>query len=255
MAKEVKLTAKKRDVSGTHTARRLRREGSMPAVICDEKGHAESIQVNVHEFERMLHLHGRENLILDLTVEGDKARRVFLKEVQHDPVEGNVLHADFVEISMTRKIRVGIATRLIGEPVGVSQQGGVLEHVLREVEVECLPGDLVDSIDVDVSALDIGDTLLVRNLKIDPKLTLLTGPDVAVATVAAPRQEEEVVAEAAAVEGAEPEVITAKKEGEEGAEGEAAKPGKGEKEGKAKPEAKGKPEAKAPAEKAGTEKK
>ena len=257
MAKEVKLTAQKRAGSGSHAARRLRKEGVMPAVVCDEKGHAESIQVNIREFERMLHKHGRENLILDLTIDGGNARRVFLKEIQHDPVRGDVLHADFVEISMTRKMRVGIPTRLMGEPLGVSQQGGVLEHVLREIDVECLPTDLIDSIDVDVSALEIGDTLLVRDLKVDPKLTVLTGPDVAVATVAAPRKEEEVVAEVAAVEGAEPEVITAKKEGEEGAEGEAEKPGK-EKEGKEKEGKEGKekqPKEKAPKEKEGKEKK
>jgi len=194
-----------------------------------------SIQIDTHTFEMMLSRHAGENLLIDIDIEGEGVRKVLLKDVQQGPVKGELLHVDFLEISMTRKMRVMIPVEFVGEPAGVSQEGGILEHVLREVEVECLPGDLVESIPVDVSALKIGGSLLVRDLKIDPKLTLLTSPDVAIASVTAPRAEVVTAeAEAVAVEGAaEPEVIGKKEEGEEGEEKAPAKgekaPAKGEK--------------------------
>ena len=226
--KESKLVAESRDVAGSAASRRLRRDGRVPGVINNEKGEAQWIRLNRHDFELMLHRHVSENLILDLAVDGKTEKKVLLKEVQHDPLTGHVLHADFVEISMTRKMRIGISIKLIGEPLGVSQQGGILEQSLRTLEVECLPTDLMEEIEVDVSALEIGSSLLVRDLKIDPKLTVLTPEDLAVASVTAPRAEEVPVAEAA-VEGAvpgEPELVGErgkKEEGEEAAEAAGAK--------------------------------
>jgi large subunit ribosomal protein L25 len=217
---ESTLVAESRDVAGTAASRRLRRDGRIPGVINNEKGESQWIRLNRHDFELMLHRHVSENLILDLEVDGRTGKKVLLKEVQHDPLTGHVLHADFVEISMTRKMRIGISIRLVGEPVGVSQQGGILEHSLRTIEVECLPTDLVEEIDVDVSALEIGSSLLVRDLKVDPKLTVLTTGDLAVASVSAPRAEEVPAAEAA-VEGAapgEPEIVGEKGKKEEGEE-------------------------------------
>lgn len=242
MAKEIKLAVQKRAAAGSSAARRLRRSGWLPAVVCNNKGRAESVQINARDFEKILHQRRGENILFDLTVDGGTDRRVLLREVQRDPVLDEVIHADFVEVSMTRKMRVGIQIRLLGEPVGVSQQGGILEQVLRELEVECLPGDIVESIDVDVSGLNLNQAIPVRDLKVDPKLTVLTSGDLAVATVTEPRKEEEITPEVAAVvEGAEPEVLTAKKEeGEEGAEGE-EKAEKGEK-GEKKPAAGKEPE-------------
>jgi len=238
---ESKLVAELRDTAGSAVSRRLRRTGWIPAVVNNDKGEAQWIQLNRHNFELLLHRHVSESLILDLAVAGKDAKKVLLKEVQHDPVTGHSLHADFVEISMTRKMRIGIAIKLVGEPVGVSQEGGILEQSLRTLEVECLPTDLVEEIEVDVSALAIGHSILVRDLKLDAtKLTVATPGDLAVASVAAPRAEEAPVVEAA-VEGAaatEPELVDAKgktEEGEEGAE-EAAAPAK--KPGKEKEKAK-----------------
>jgi large subunit ribosomal protein L25 len=249
MAKEITLTADKRTASGSSAVRTLRKQGLLPAVVYGEKG-ARSIQLNSHGFETLLKHHRSENLIIDLSVAGEAAVKVLLKEVQHGPVFEELLHADFVEISMTKKMRVMIPVRCAGEPVGVSQEGGILEHVLREIEVECLPGDLVESFALDVSALKIGSTLMVRDLVVDPKFTVLSAGDMAIATVVAPRAEEVVAEAAAPVEGAaagtEPEVIGKKKEeGEEEAEG---KEGAGEK----KPGDKGE---KKPAEKKAEEKK
>ncbi len=231
MAKEIKLSASKREGRGTAAAKTLRRSGWMPAVVYGEKG-SRSIQVNRHAFDAMLQHHTGENLIVDLDIEGEGTTKALLREVQHEAVMGGVLHADFVEISMTRKMRVTIPIVLKGEPVGVSQQSGILEHVLRHLEVECLPGDLVDSVAVDVSNLGLGHTLMVRDLTLDAKLHLLTAGDVAVATVVAPREEkvEEAAPGAEGAAAAEPEVIGKKKEEGEEQEGEAKAEPKPEKE-------------------------
>lgn len=223
MAKEIKLSANKRETSGSSAAKALRKTGWMPAVVYGEKG-ARSIQINRHNFDLMLKHHASENLIVDLDVEGDAPVKALLREVQHEAVLGHPLHADFIEISMTKKMRVSIAITLVGDPVGVTQQGGILEHVMRTLEVECLPMDLVETFTVDVSGLALGKTLMVRDLTIDPKFTVLTAGDVAVATVVAPREEKVETPEAAAEAAATPEVVGKKKE--EG-EGEAAAAAKG----------------------------
>lgn len=213
MAEKNSLVAAKRNVSGSANARRLRGAGKLPCMLNESGGESRLLQIDHHNFDLMLQHHRSENMILDLEVDGEKSKKVLIKEVQHDPVSGDILHADFVEVSMTKKMRVHIPLVLVGEAVGVTQQGGILDHLLRELEVECLPTDLPDGIDVDVSALEIGNTILVGAVKVDPKLTVLTAKDVAVAGVSAPAVEEEPVPEEA-VEGAEgqPEVIGEKKE-------------------------------------------
>jgi len=218
MSKEMKITAQKRLVSGSSSVQRLRKQGLLPGVIGTSKGESRLIQMNRHDFDMFLRHHRSESLILDLDIEGDKTRKVLLKEVQHHPVSDMILHVDFIEVSMTKKMRVNIPVRLIGEPVGVTSEGGVLDQLIRSVEVECLPGDLVEGIEIDVSALKVGDAILVSQIKVDPKLHILTNGSVAVANVSIPKVIEEVTEEAAAVPG-EPEVIGAKKEGEEGEEG------------------------------------
>ncbi|MFA5042716.1 MAG: 50S ribosomal protein L25 [Kiritimatiellia bacterium] len=234
----IKLAASKRDVCGSHRVNRLRKTGVLPGIVYDTKGQSQPIQIKRHEFELLLRKRADENLIMDLVLDDAAPRKVLLKDVQRDHIHDHLTHVDFLEISLTRKLRVPVAIRLTGEPFGVTQEGGILEHLARTVDVECLPLDIVKEFALDVSQLKIGDSLFVRDLKIDrEKLTVLTAPDIAVASVLMPHVEEEVKPEEAAAEGAaEPEVIGAKKEGE--AEG-AAKEG---------PEAKGK-ETEAKAEK------
>ena len=238
MAKEIKLSASKRETSGTSASKAMRRTGFVPAVVYGEKA-ARSIKINTREFDSMITHHSSENLIVDLDVDGDVIKAL-LREVQHDVLMGAVLHADFLEISMTKKMRVTISIDLTGEPSGVSQQGGILEHLLRQVEVECLPGDLVESFEVDVSELGLGKTMMIRDIKLGDKYTVLTAGEVAVATVVAPREEK--VDEAAAAAAAAPEVIGKKKEdaaaeGAASAKG-AAAPAKGDKKDEKKPAAK-----------------
>jgi len=211
MSNGTKLAVQRRSIKGTGPVRRLRKEGLTPAVIYNDQGKSEAIQLNTHELGKILRRHVGEHLLFDLDIDGE-ARNALLKEVQHDSVDGSIQHADFIEVSMTKKMRVGVPIRLVGEPVGVSQQGGILEHLLRELAIECLPGDLVERIDIDVAGLALGSTLLVRDVKVDEKLSIVTAAEVAVATVIALKKEEEAPAEAGAAAAGEPEVITAKKE-------------------------------------------
>ena len=240
MAKEIKLAASKRDTSGTSAAKAMRRTGFVPAVVYGDKA-AYSIKINIREFDSMITHHSSENLIVDLDVDG-KVIKALLREVQHDVLMGAVLHADFLEISMTKKMRVTITIELKGEPLGVSQQGGILEHLLRQVEVECLPSDIVESFEVDVSELGLGKTMMIRDIKLGDKYTVLTAGDVAVATVVTPREEkvDEAAVAAAAAAAATPEVIGKKKEegAVEGAAAKGAAPAKGEKKEEKKPAAK-----------------
>jgi large subunit ribosomal protein L25 len=246
--KETKLIAKTRTEKGGGASGRLRRTGWFPAVVYGEGRPGVDIQLNEHDFVMMLRSHRSENMIVDLAVEGrDKPFKVMLKAMQHHPISGRVIHVDFYEVSMTRKIEVEVPVRLTGVPTGVANEGGILEHVLRALTVQCLPGDLVEEFELDVSGLSIGKNLRVRDVKLDAaKYKVLNDADQVVAAVAAPRTEEEEKAEAeaeAAVAAAGPEVLTEKKEeeGEEGAEkGKEAK-GAGK---EAKPAAK---DAKAPA--------
>jgi large subunit ribosomal protein L25 len=228
MVKELKISAEPRDQRGTSAARRLRKMGLLPAIVYGEGAGVEMIQVKEHELSQMLRYHASTNVLMDLAVGGQPARKVLLQDVHQHPISGRFLHADFRLISMTKRLRIKLPIKLTGEPVGVSQQGGILEHILHEVEVECLPEHIVEHVALDVSGLSIGDHLTVTNLNLDPaKYHALTGADVAVAAVSAPRAEEEVAPAAEAAEGAaaaEPEVIREKKDAEdEAAEGDEKK--------------------------------
>lgn len=224
MAESTKIVAETRETKGTSASRGMRRDGMLPGIVYSSDTKSTCIQLNRHDFEVMLHHHKSEHLIMDLVVDGKEPLKVLLKEVQHHPVSGDVLHADFMEISMTEKMIVPIRVVLTGEPVGVVQQGGILEQMLREIEVECLPSDLVEQVELDVSGLEIGDSLLVKDVSVGSKIDVLTSGDVAVASVMAPRVEEEPE-EGEDAEGGE---------GEEAAEGEGKEGKKGQEEGDGK---------------------
>ncbi len=213
MAEDMKLVVQSRETSGSANARRLRRSGFIPGVLMNDKGESKSIQLNSHDLEQMLHHHASENLILDVEVDGKSNEKALLRSVQRNPVTDRMVHADFSVISMTKKMRLRIPITLVGESVGVAQNGGVLEHLLRELEVECRPMDLVEDIKVDVSALQIGDSIQVSALKIGPEFVIVTDMAAPVASVLAPRVEEEEVP-AVPTDGAEPEVIGEKERAE-----------------------------------------
>lgn len=216
---KLKIAAQKRSGVGSRHSQQLRKQGWLPCIVYDSTGNTFPVQVKRHSFELFLRDRASQNFILDLDVEGDKARKVLLKEIQRDRLSDRLMHADFLEVSMTRKLKVSIPVRLAGEPIGVTQQEGVMEQQLRSVDVECLPGEIVGEFTLDVSNLAIGDNLCVRDIKVDPsKLTILTSPEITVVSVQLPHVEEEKPAEeAAAVEGAV--------EGQPPAEGAEAAPG------------------------------
>jgi len=216
--KETKLTAKLREAKGSAASGRLRRTGWFPAVVYGEGRPGLDIQLNEHDFVMMLRSHRSENMILDLAVEGqEKTYKVMLKAMQHHPITGRVIHVDFYEVSMTRAIQIEVPVKLLGVPNGVTNQGGMLEHVMRTMALECLPGDVIEELELDVTALNIGDTLRVRDVPVDTsKFKLLDDLDQVIVAVAAPRLEAEPAAAEAGAEGAAagPEVLTEKKEAE-----------------------------------------
>jgi len=219
MANEIKIEAQLRTGAGSADARRLRRTGSIPGVVYGAKQEATAITLNAHSFQQLLRHHTSESLIVDLQIGDGAVVKVLLKDVQHHPVKNQVLHIDFHAISMTEKLHVLFPLEFVGEPVGVAQGGGILESLLREIEVECLPSDILEQVEVDVSALDINDNLSVKDVVLDSaKYRILTSLDVAVVAVAPPRvddsaDEEETGDEAGVVPGAaEPEVLKEKAE-------------------------------------------
>ncbi len=211
---DTKLIAKKRTLDGTSNVRRLRKTGALPGVIYGAEKEPASIHLVAHDFEQLLHHHTSESLLVDIELEGEGDISVLVKDVQHHPVTGDLVHVDLFRVDANKAIHVEIPLELTGEAAGV-KAGGSVDHVMHAIAVECLPGDLVESIEVDISALEIGQSLHVSDLKIDSKLTLLVDADSIVASVASPRAEEEEEAVEGEAGADEPEVITEKKEGEE----------------------------------------
>ena len=220
------LSAKPRTAGGTRVAGRLRREGFVPGVLYGKAVKATPIVVSRHDLSTFLHARAGEHGLATLRLEQDAAggsggkvveRPVLLKAVQHDPVLGGILHVDFQTIVLTEQIRIKVPLVLSGEPVGVKQESGVLEHFLREIEVECLPTQIPKHIEHDISALKIGDAIHVRDLAVPPGARITSDPESVIASVLAPKEEK---VEEALAEVTEPEVIREKKpEAEEAAEG------------------------------------
>lgn len=204
---DTKLIAKKRELQGSSNARRLRKTGNIPGVIYGEGKEATAIQLNTHKFEQVLHHHSSENVILEIAVEGMGDVTVLVKDVQHHPVSSNVLHVDLQKVDANRPIHVDIVIELVGESAGV-KLGGSLDQVMHEITVECLPGDLMEVIEIDISDLKIGDSLHVSDLNLGPKFKLLAEDDAIIVGVSEPRVQEEDGEEEAA---GEPEVASKKK--------------------------------------------
>ncbi|MBT8041920.1 MAG: 50S ribosomal protein L25 [Kiritimatiellales bacterium] len=211
---DVKLIAKKRDLEGTSNVRRMRKDGLLPAVIYGAEKDPVSVEINTHDFEQILHHSASESIIVDVALDGEGTISTLVKDVQHHPVSSDLMHVDLLRIAANKPIAVEIPVVLIGESAGV-KAGGLIDHVMHSIDVECLPGDMVESFEIDVSELEIGDSLNVSDLKLSSKFKLLVDEESIVASVAAPRVEEELEeeeAEGAEGEGgAEPEVITEKK--------------------------------------------
>lgn len=201
MAENV-LQSEARTSAGKGTSRRLRASGSIPAVVYGRGKDTVSIAVDPKNLERVLHSSGLGmNTLIDLAVE-DEVHVVLVKELQRGPVRGEYLHVDFYEVEMTQQVEVSVPIRFTGRPAGV-ELGGILEHPLRELEISCLPGSIPESIEADVSAMEIGDSLHVSDLVVPDDVTVLSELALSVANVEAPVAADE---EPETEEGAEGEV-------------------------------------------------
>jgi len=210
MAKQAKLTAERRTATGRSAVRKLKAAGSIPAVIYGAKDKPETLQVSKRDVNAMLSHASGENILVELEI-GGKNRLALVQEVQHAPIGGGILHIDFHAISVDEVIQADVPIEPVGVANGVKNMGGLLEHNLRSLAIECLPRDLPDSIKVDVSALNIGDAIHVREIPLPSGVTTRIQPDLTAFSVLAPTVEEEPVA-ATAEAAAGPEVIKEKKE-------------------------------------------
>jgi len=224
---QIVVEAAPRAERGKNEARRLRQTGRVPAVLYGGKGEPITLAVNAKQVGAILRSETGHNTLFQVDLHG-KQEPAILKDWLVDPITGNLLHVDLLRVAMDVRMKVKVPVHTFGEPAGVKVQGGIFEIVTREVEIECLPGEIPTEFKMDVSSLMLGKQLRASDLPIDTaKMKLLTEPERVLAHVVALRVEEEKPAEAVAAEAAapaEPEVIKKGKkevEGEEGAEGEA----------------------------------
>ena len=221
MSKRLGIKAKVRSEIGGLRPRRIRASGRVPAILYGS-GTAQALELNGREIAEALHGSSSESVLVDLMVETEGGtttkKMALIREVQHDPLRDTIEHVDFHQVEENKKLRVEVPVHEIGEAVGVRTGGGILDHALRALRVECLPKDLPERIDVDVSALEVGQAIHVGEVKLPAGVTVLNAKELPVFMVLLPTVEEEVKPGA---EGAptEPEVIREKKdvEGEAGA--------------------------------------
>jgi len=210
---EAVLEATPRDTFGKNEARRTRRGGQVPAVLYGGDGQgAMPIQVAPKALLKILHSESGQNTLIALKLPGAGDTRVLVRDFQIDPVTHQVLHADFYRVAMDRLIQVTIPVSVRGEPKGVKQQGGILEFIRREIVIECLPGDIPENVDVDVSELMLHQGIRVRDVATNPKWKSLTEGEAMLVHVIMPKAEEapapaDAAAAAATATPAEPEVI------------------------------------------------
>ena len=218
---EIVVSAKTREERGKNAARRLRRDGLIPGVVYGGKGGNIAVAVDPKVLRKVLRSETGRNTILKLDITDKGATAAILKSWQVDPVRENFLHADFYRIAMDVASRVTVPVATKGEAIGVKTSGGILELVLREIEVECLPGDIPEKIEVDVSELEINRAVRVSALPVSAKVKILEDPDQVVVHVVSVKEEVAAVTAAPVAEGeaaaapAEPEVVKKGKKEEE----------------------------------------
>jgi large subunit ribosomal protein L25 len=198
---------------GRSAVRKLKARGIIPAIIYGGKDKPQPLQVTARDIDALMSHASGENVLVELEIAGEKSTRTALvQEVQHSPVSGDIRHVDFHAISMDETIQAEIPLEPVGIANGVKNFGGLLEQSLRALTIECLPRDLPDRITVDISALNIGDSIHVRDIRLPSGVTAKVQPDLTAFSVLAPVIEEEPVVAEAEAAAAGPEVITEKKE-------------------------------------------
>ncbi len=216
MAEKIVIKAEKREGRGTNSARRLRREGKIPATVYGGGDDAIAITADHKELAAILRSETGANTLFTLDIDGVGESRVIFQDRQIDPVHGRLLHADLRRLAKGEKIEVTVPVHLIGEPAGVREEGGLLEQPIREIRVSCTPSNIPEAINVDVSQLEIGQSITISEIAVDEEFHILESPETTIAAVTfvkeldlEPAVEEEL---------GEPELVG--EEGEEGAEGE-----------------------------------
>ena len=213
----ISIQAEKRERAGKGVARTLRREGKVPAVLY-RAGKAQSIQLSRKELSKLINKVAGEQVMVDLQFADGEKKLALLKNFQVDPIRSELLHTDFFEVSLTETVRITVHVTTKGEPIGVKRDGGILQHPIREIMIECLPDNIPGKIEVDISKLEVGQSLHVSDLKVEEGIKILTDPhEVIVNVVESAVEVAPVAAEVAAPVTAEPEVIKKGKKEEEGA--------------------------------------
>jgi large subunit ribosomal protein L25 len=215
------LSAKPRQETGKGAARKLRAAGEVPGIIYGHGRQPQSLSINSREFERLSERVRITSTVIELALDG-KTARTLVRELQRDPIKRTVIHVDFQELVAGEKVTVSVPLRFVGTPEGVKTGGGILEETMHQIEVTCDPSNIPDHLDVDVTALTIGHSLHVGDLKLPEGVEVVDDPEQTIAVVSAPKAEEEVApVEGAVVEAAaEPELIRKPKDEEEGEESE-----------------------------------
>jgi len=211
------INVEQREVQGKGSARSLRREDMIPAVLYRE-GKAQSIKLARKELSKLINTISGEQVIVDLHFAGGEKKLALLKDYQVDPTSRELLHTDFFEVSLTEAIRVSVHVVTVGEPIGVKRDAGILQYALREVEIQCLPDKIPGKIEFDISKLELGQSVHVSDLKFEEGIKVLTDPGDVLVTVLAPAAEAVPEAEVAAVAAVEPEVVKKGKKEEAAAE-------------------------------------
>ena len=217
--KEITVRAKAREGRGKNDARRVRANGLVPVTIYGGEGEAVTAVAEIKDLAAILRSDTGQNTIFTIDIEGVGASEVMFHDRQIDPVRGRLLHADLKRLVKGQKIEVTVPLHLTGTPIGVSEAGGILEQLLREIEIRCEPRDIPEAINVDVSDLKVHDVLHISDIPLDERIEILDSPETAIATIGVVREEPVEAPVPAEGEAAEPEVIgKGKKEEEEGAE-------------------------------------
>ncbi len=221
--RQLALSAHVRENTGKGAARKLRQNNQLPAIFYGPATESIMLTVDYPELTRITTQGKGENIILDLQItsdHGEETRKAMLKDLMVDPVSGAYLHADFYEISMDKEITVDIPVTLVNIPIGVTEEGGFLQHIRRDITVSCLPDKLIDSLELDVSGLDIGDTIHIRDIEFPEGLTCAEDSHLTVAVVSAPgggmEEEEEELEEGIEEETVDSEEESAEESGKEG---------------------------------------
>lgn len=214
--KEFTIKAARREGRGKNDARRLRAGGRVPLTIYGGEGDSVSASASLAELAAILRTESGHNTIFTLDIDGEGGHDVMFLDRQIDPVRGRLVHADLRRLVRGQKIEVTVPIHLTGDPIGVTEGGGVLEQMVREIEIRVSPRDIPDAINLDVSNLGVHDVLHVSDIPADEKIEILTEPETVLATVGIVRDEPVEAPAATAEEGAEPEVIgKGKKDDEE----------------------------------------